>query len=163
MRLGSNFVIETDCPGLVGTADNNHNVDRSSRPPYKCKNCTEAERHHVRTFVQVSVSPRRRPSIYSFKRAATTCPCRWSLWRPGARRRNWTRWSYLDTRWGGTVHTHSTCTWAWCQQCVDMCIFASCDGGCRYMSACYTLKYPERVSHLVLASPAGGCCPWISA
>ena len=26
----------------------------------------------------------------------------------------------------------------------------------RYMSACYALKYPERVSHLVLASPAGG-------
>ena len=29
----------------------------------------------------------------------------------------------------------------------------------RYMSACYALKYPERVSHLVLASPAGGLAP----
>ena len=31
-------------------------------------------------------------------------------------------------------------------------------GGRRYMAACYALKYPERVSHLVLASPAGGRC-----
>ena len=29
----------------------------------------------------------------------------------------------------------------------------------RYMSACYALKYPERVSHLVLVSPVGGHDP----
>ena len=29
----------------------------------------------------------------------------------------------------------------------------------RYISAIYALKYPERVSHLVLASPIGGHDP----
>ena len=38
------------------TADTKHTVNRSSRPPYKCKNCKEAETHHVRISFQVAAS-----------------------------------------------------------------------------------------------------------
>ena len=64
LRLGSHFVIETNCPALVQTADTKHIVNRSSRPPYKCKNCKEAENHHVRISIQVSASPCRQPTIH---------------------------------------------------------------------------------------------------